>query len=171
MLTPSRAPARFTIGLAKSIAASQQHVASLPVASVTILGRHHFSSKLQRMSTVGMVTGKSTAAGGGAKGTRPCVFVKGSPEAIKALLCPGTVPTWYDRVHGDMAEKGMRILALAYRWCDPNLRPGDLEDKPRAWVERDLTFAGFIAFECKVRVHPGTQLWMDTEGCGVVVRV
>eukprot|EP00041_Stephanoeca_diplocostata_P039356 m.1618071 g.1618071 ORF g.1618071 m.1618071 type:complete len:1536 (+) comp25376_c1_seq1:138-4745(+) len=157
--------------LTKSIAESQRHVEALPVASVKILGRHHFSSKLQRMSTVGMVTGKSTSMGGGAKGSRPCVFVKGSPEAIKTLLVPGAVPAWYDRVHGDMAEKGMRILALAYRWCDPSLRPGDLADKPRGWVEKDLTFAGFIAFECKVRADSAVVISALTESAHSVAMV
>jgi magnesium-transporting ATPase (P-type) len=81
------------------------------VTSVRILHRHHFSSQLQRMSVVCRVNGVSAQAG-------TCCLVKGSPEAILKLLRPNTAPEWYQNVYREMAEKGMRVLALAMKRTD-----------------------------------------------------
>merc|ERR1712147_121036 len=68
------------------------------------------------MSVVADVDGVATA------------LVKGSPEAD---------------VRG-LAERGLRVLALASRRCD-----GDVERRDD--VERDLELCGLAAFECKTR--------------------
>jgi magnesium-transporting ATPase (P-type) len=47
---------------------------------VKVLHRHHFSSKLQRMSVVATVKGTNE------KGEQLYVLAKGSPEMIKTLL-------------------------------------------------------------------------------------
>jgi cation-transporting ATPase 13A1 len=120
-----------------------------PVKSVHIVHRHRFSSKLQRMSVLCDVTGQN----GGNSGA--CCLVKGSPEAIGALLAPGAKPEWYDNAYRLMAEKGKRVLALAYKWVNTDGTAAELGKKPRDWVECNLTFAGFIAFECKNRADSG----------------
>mmetsp|Transcript_8533 Transcript_8533/g.20258 ORF Transcript_8533/g.20258 Transcript_8533/m.20258 type:complete len:758 (+) Transcript_8533:1-2274(+) len=78
------------------------------------------------------------------------VLVKGSPEALKPLLAPNAAPRWYDRSHLDLAERGLRVLALAYRQL-----PIGHDKLVREEAERDLRFAGFIAFECLVRKDSG----------------
>ena len=50
-----------------------------------------------------------------------------------------------------MAERGMRVLALAYRRL--SVDTSTAVRMPRDEVETQLTFAGFIAFECRTRVR------------------
>jgi cation-transporting ATPase 13A1 len=137
-----------------------------PVASVRILARFHFASQLQRMAVVAEVAlrpgGQGLAEGAG----RYCL-VKGSPEALRPLLAEGAAPAWFERAHTSLAERGLRVLALAYRRlsdeeasrvkgggtaaaasADRSAAPAGLT---REEVERGLSFAGFIAFECLSR--------------------
>lgn len=120
------------------------------VESVRITQRFHFASQLQRMAVVAEVTladGVSSISGVAGDGGGRYVLVKGSPEAVGALLAKDAAPAWYDKSHMDLAERGLRVLALAYR-----LLPDSLGAKPsREEVECELSFAGFIAFECLSR--------------------
>mmetsp|Transcript_10376 Transcript_10376/g.34080 ORF Transcript_10376/g.34080 Transcript_10376/m.34080 type:complete len:1431 (-) Transcript_10376:1171-5463(-) len=116
----------------------------------TVLHRYHFSSKLQRMSVLAQVRG-------GSYGDSPKLFafVKGSPEIVKTLL--KKVPDGYDNSYRYLAEKGMRVLALAQRpllESEADLaRPGRgaSERLTRDAVEKNLEFVGFAAFSCLVR--------------------
>jgi len=111
-----------------------------PLEGLEIVTRHHFASKLQRMSTV-----VRSKAGG-----KAWVLAKGSPEAIGKLLKADSKPPLYEGTAAALAKEGMRILALA-------LKPlGSKEDiascvEERAEAEKDLIFAGFVAFTCRVR--------------------
>jgi cation-transporting ATPase 13A1 len=68
-----------------------------------ILTRHHFSSVLQRMSTICKYnpTGKTI------------VVVKGSPEVVANLLV--SVPEGYHETYSTLAHEGYRVLAMAFR--------------------------------------------------------
>lgn len=99
--------------------------------------RHHFSSKLQRMSVVCR-----------AKTGEWFCLVKGSPEALKQLMTSSAIPSWYTKCYESMARRGLRVLALGYRRVSAGDSPAS---QPRAWVEKDLQFGGLIAFECKIR--------------------
>ncbi|EGD75693.1 hypothetical protein PTSG_07811 [Salpingoeca rosetta] len=114
--------------------------------SVKILVRHHFASKLQRMSVVARV---STSTDCGVRGL--CVLSKGSPEMIGQLLKDGTMPAWYTPTHRSLAKAGMRVIALAYRRCDDDYDETSVLDAPRTALEKDLLFVGFLAFRCLVR--------------------
>jgi len=120
------------------------------LSHVKIVARHHFSSKLQRMSVVTRVAGVD----GG------MILVKGSPEAIGAMCT--VLPDDYDAVGRDLARRGMRVIALAWRritseqvaaCCDSRLE-----------VERDLEFVGFVAFMCRVRKDSGDVVHQLREG-------
>eukprot|EP00440_Ansanella_granifera_P044786 gb/GFBE01048540.1/.p1 GENE.gb/GFBE01048540.1/~~gb/GFBE01048540.1/.p1 ORF type:complete len:1465 (+),score=367.68 gb/GFBE01048540.1/:1-4395(+) len=121
------------------------------VQSVEIVQRFHFASQLQRMSVVGKVSAADGIfsipglEGGGKPGHY--ALVKGSPEAIRALLAKNAIPEWYDRSHTDLSERGLRVLALAYR----PLQDSNVDKLAREEVEAELWFAGFIAFECLAR--------------------
>ena len=112
--------------------------------SVKILVRNHFASALQRMSVVADVKVDGTE--------KRWSLVKGSPEMIKTLL--KTVPAGYESSYRGLAEKGMRVIALAHRELssDESSRVGS-QSAPltREEAESDLVFAGFFAFACKVR--------------------
>lgn len=103
------------------------------VQEVSILARHHFSSKLQRMSCVVKAGGNSFAV------------AKGSPEAVGRLL--GTKPAGYDTRAKQLAKEGYRVIALAFK----SLGSVAEASESRAVCEADLEFAGFIAFTCMVR--------------------
>eukprot|EP01041_Mallomonas_annulata_P010324 gene10324-21543_t len=127
----------------------------LTIGQVKILARHHFSSKLQRMSVVVRITGDD----GGA-----WVLVKGSPEAL-ALMCTDCPPD-YESIAGDLAKRGMRVIALATR------RITHEEVAPccdsRAIAETKLHFVGFISFTCRVRKDTADVIQRLREGGHVV---
>lgn len=120
--------------------------------TVQLLHRNHFASKLQRMSVICRI-----------KGTNPVIvrsLVKGSPEIIETLLT--SVPRGYHKMYQELAQQGMRVLALASRDIDIPAHIRNEEDmneyvmeQPRSFAETELTFAGFAAFQCLVRKDSG----------------
>lgn len=79
-------------------------------------------------------------------------LVKGSPEALLPLFAPSAVSSWYTSCYEGLARRGLRVLALGYRKINGANRPSSYyTEQPRAWVESDLQFCGFIAFQCKIR--------------------
>jgi cation-transporting ATPase 13A1 len=135
--------------LQKSIAEQKKRAEDSSLRAIKILHRYHFASALQRMSTVCDVT-----ASEGSKSGKVCL-VKGSPEAVQKLLASGCEPSWYQETYRTLAERGFRVLALAYKWT-PDL---DVTTAPdRNTVESGLSFAGFVAFECKTRSDSPTVI-------------
>ena len=109
-----------------------------PIAEIKILSRHHFSSKLQRMSCVVKDIANS----------KHYSVVKGSPEMIGTLLT--TKPSGYDKAAKFLSRRGYRVISLAYKLLSS---PSDVEaaKDTRSVCEERLTFAGFVAFTCRVR--------------------
>ncbi|GIL56505.1 hypothetical protein Vafri_11862 [Volvox africanus] len=67
-----------------------------------IIKRFEFSAALQRNLVVVRAPDGSVA-----------VFAKGSPEAIRSLVAPASVPPDFDRLLGELTREGLRVLALA----------------------------------------------------------
>lgn len=109
-----------------------------PIKEVEVLARHHFSSKLQRMSCVVRDV----------KDRRVFSVAKGSPEAIGKLLAEK--PKDYDETAKLLAKRGYRVIALGYKRLSRHEDVEDAKDK-RATCEKGIAFAGFIAFTCRVR--------------------
>lgn len=108
------------------------------ISELDILTRHHFSSKLQRMSCVVRDT----------KSKQAYAVAKGSPEAIGNLL--GMKPPGYDEAAKFLAKNGFRVIALAYKvLC--NASQVEAASDARASCEKNTIFAGFIAFTCRIR--------------------
>jgi len=106
------------------------------VSSIAILMRHHFSSKLQRMSCVIRDNNK-----------RVWAVAKGSPEAIGVRLA--NKPDGYDKKSKDLAKRGYRVIALGYKPLKGSQEADAIAN--RSQCEDQLNFAGFIAFTCRVR--------------------
>eukprot|EP01034_Spumella_vulgaris_P021380 gene21380-27410_t len=147
--------------LEAKLVVSRQKASSALYSTIQVIQRHHFSSGLQRMSVVCRCSSKtkdfSAPSDSGSNNSSSSsdhwyCLVKGSPEAIKQLLVPSAVPSWYSACYESLARKGLRVLALAYKRVYAKDSP---QDQPRAWVESDLLFGGFIAFECKIRADSG----------------
>mmetsp|Transcript_11549 Transcript_11549/g.25318 ORF Transcript_11549/g.25318 Transcript_11549/m.25318 type:complete len:1715 (-) Transcript_11549:74-5218(-) len=109
-----------------------------PSTEIEILSRHHFSSKLQRMSCVV----KDVA------NRKFYSVVKGSPEMVGTLL--KTKPTGYDKAARFLSRRGYRVISLAYKPLS-NGNEVDSAKDTRSICESNLTFAGFVAFTCRVR--------------------
>ena len=119
------------------------------IGEVSILSRHHFSSKLQRMSCVVKAGGKTYAV------------AKGSPEIIGTLLC--AKPKGYDEKSKFLSKSGYRVIALAYKGLDSKEQV-DRAIEMRSSCEDGLEFAGFIAFTCMVRKDTAAVLSRLKEG-------
>lgn len=109
-----------------------------------ILNRFRFASVLQRMSVIVDVEGSATRTG-------PRVLTKGSPEAVGMLLAGGTLPPMYNETARKLARGGMRVLALAQKVLDPQLTASQVMKISREEAESNLTFVGFVCFECPLR--------------------
>ena len=121
------------------------------VSEIEVLTRHHFSSKLQRMSCVVRL--------GSSK--KSFSVVKGSPEAVGNLL--SSKPDGYDEKAGYLSKEGYRVIALAYKVLQSS---NDLESamENRASCESQVVFAGFVAFTCPVRRDTSAVLKRLKEG-------
>ncbi len=123
------------------------------VDHLTIVTRHHFSSKLQRMSVIVRTS----------PGSESWVLCKGSPEAVEKLLAHdcNVDKREYFQAAKRLARKGMRVLALSYKRLSKKgggsersqqqLNEVDACLSSRGEAEKDLYFAGFIAYACRVR--------------------
>ena len=138
------APAKGKTPAGKPIVLSSS--SNSEITQVEILTRHHFSSKLQRMSCV-------VKAGG-----RAYSVAKGSPEAIGRLLANKSGD--YDKKSEYFAKQGYRVIALAMKPLDNVANATE----SRAACESDLEFCGFIAFTCMVRKDTASVLLRLKQG-------
>lgn len=115
-------------------------VGGMSVNEVEIITRHHFSSKLQRMSCVVKANGRHFAV------------VKGSSEAVGRLL--SNKPNGFDVKAEFFAKQGYRVIALAFKPL------GSIAEaiESRNACEKNLEFAGFVAFTCMVRKDTASVL-------------
>ena len=80
------------------------------------------------------------------------IFTKGSPEKMKRLCRPETLPDDYSEILDDYASQGFRILALASRHIPPNAAKNvKLSKLERSDIECDLTFLGLIVMENRIK--------------------
>jgi len=126
--------------------ATEKKQAGMPIAfvgssacsEIKILTRHHFSSKLQRMSCVVMDVANY----------KYYSVVKGSPEMIGTLL--SNKPSGYDKAAKLLSRRGYRVISLAYKPLSNQADVNATRDT-RSVCEDNLSFAGFVAFTCRVR--------------------
>jgi cation-transporting ATPase 13A1 len=123
----------------------------LKVVQIEVLTRHHFSSKLQRMSAVirSVTSGKHYAV------------LKGSPEAVGSLL--SSKPDGYDDKAAFLSKEGYRVIALASKPLGTREAITAAQES-RAGCETGANFAGFIAFTCRVRKDTSAVLARLKEG-------
>jgi manganese-transporting P-type ATPase len=146
---PKPATEKRTAGQALSLNGSSMD-------QVEILMRHHFSSKLQRMSCV--IQAGTTSRGGS---SHKFSVAKGSPEAIGRLL--GNKPDGYDDKSQYLAKQGYRVIALAYKPLDTEASVAAAMES-RAECESNLIFVGLQAFTCRVRKDTADVLKRLKEG-------
>ena len=108
------------------------------INDLEVMVRHHFSSRLQRMSCVVRDS----------KNRRVFAVAKGSPEAICNLI--ESKPMGYDMAAKTLAKNGYRVISLGYKILSTSDQIEDARSSRKACEEK-MKFAGFIAFTCRVR--------------------
>eukprot|EP00039_Didymoeca_costata_P010514 m.141659 g.141659 ORF g.141659 m.141659 type:complete len:908 (+) comp14857_c0_seq2:731-3454(+) len=129
--------------------------------SVRIVTRFHFSSNLKRMSTVTMVE----VVG------RPPLFqvvCKGAPEIIRRIL--REVPKDFDEVNNHFAQKGARVLALAYKTLTCSTM-AEASNITRDSAEQGLDFAGFLVVSSPAKADSAPAIKMLQDSGHYVVMI
>ncbi|XP_054926897.1 polyamine-transporting ATPase 13A3-like isoform X2 [Dermacentor andersoni] len=114
----------------------------LSSTSLGIVRQFPFESQLQRASVV--VTAASSNIFH--------IYCKGAPEVIQKMCLPETVPESFKETLESYTRHGLRILAVASKAL-PNDTTWDqaLHLLPRAELEYDLHFRGFIVLQNKLK--------------------
>ena len=77
-------------------------------------------------------------------------LLKGSPEVIAKLSAPTSVPSTLDQDLGNLAKKGFRVLALAYKFCKDV--DGKLNSSTQTELESEgVQFLGLVYFSNKLK--------------------
>ncbi|KAK9453271.1 hypothetical protein V1511DRAFT_89513 [Dipodascopsis uninucleata] len=102
-----------------------------------ILRRFQFSSALKRSSSISDVNGSIFVA------------AKGAPETIRKML--SIVPENYEETYKHFTRHGSRVLALASKQLSKDTSMKRINNIAREDVESNLTFNGFIVFNCPLK--------------------
>lgn len=120
----------------------------LDTREVGIIRRFEFSSKLQRMSVVVKHIDEA--------GFR--IHIKGSPEKIRELCKPETVPSNFHKILDKYSESGYRVLAVATKPLNVSYKK--ISTATRDDFEKGFTFIGLLVMEN--RLKPITTSIIDT---------
>lgn len=94
-----------------------------------------FKNSLHRMSIISEYGGKHL------------LCCKGSPETLKSLCIPDTIPNNYDEILTKFALLGIRVLAYSCKELDQSM-----VDKPeRSSLEANMRFKGFLLLKNKLK--------------------
>ena len=107
--------------------------------SLAIIRRFDFSSKLQRMSVIVKNFLDNTLR----------TYVKGSPERIKDLCVPQSIPDNFDEILQLYTECGYRVLGMAHKPLEINYIKSQRIQRDE--VEKNLFFLGFLIMQNKLK--------------------
>ena len=99
---------------------------------IGIVKRFDFSSKLQRMTIIGKNLNENYFK----------AFCKGSPEKIRGLCIPSTIPENFDEVLNSYTTKGYRVLGMAAKSIGMNFQQS--QTITRDFVEKNMIFLGLL---------------------------
>lgn len=109
-------------------------------SQVFIIQRFDFAAKLQRMGVIVKDSAES----------KQRVYVKGSPEKIKEICVPSSIPDDFFELLGLYTQSGLRVIACGTRLLDKDVR-GDDTGLNRDEFENNLEFLGFMIFQNKLK--------------------
>ena len=104
-----------------------------------IVKRFDFSSKLQRMTTISKNINENYFK----------AFCKGSPEKLRDLCKPETIPLNFDNTLSIYTSKGYRVLAMAAKGLIMDFQQS--QSIPREDVEKNMIFLGFLIVKNKLK--------------------
>ena len=117
------------------------------IYQLDLIKRFDFVSKLQRMSVLVKNSKEDYFK----------VYCKGSPEKIRDLCKPESIPSNYNRVLSSYSNQGLRVFALSFKLLKMHYLQS--EKLSRESVEHDLMFLGFFIVKNKLR--PRTKRTID----------
>ena len=106
---------------------------------IGVVRRFDFVSKLQRMTVICKNINENYFK----------IFCKGSPEKIKKLCRPETIPSKFNNTLDHYASKGYRVLALAYRGLKMDFQQS--QKIKREQVEKNMIFLGLLIIRNKLK--------------------
>lgn len=104
-----------------------------------IIRRFDFSSKLQRMSVIVKNVNEPYFK----------VFCKGSPEKIKELCKPDTIPSNFNEVLSNYTTKGFRVLAISMKLLKMDYMQS--QKIQREMAESNMVFLGLLVVQNKLK--------------------
>jgi cation-transporting ATPase 13A3/4/5 len=95
------------------------------------------------------------------------VYCKGSPEKIRQLCLPDTIPPDYLAMLDRYASHGYRILAIACKFVPVNqARMAKINKMTRPEIESELTFLGLIVLENRLK-EASSRVLAELHGANV----
>ncbi|KAI1731553.1 e1-E2 ATPase domain-containing protein [Ditylenchus destructor] len=110
---------------------------------LTVVRQFTFEPALQRMSVIVVPKVHSIEQ-------KPLLFCKGSPEMISSLCDQFSIPPEFNQYVDDYAERGFRLIAVAYRELSPEI---NVEKLKRDEAEQQLTILGLVVFANRLKTH------------------
>ena len=104
---------------------------------LAIVKRFDFDSTLQRMTVIVKNLNENFFR----------VYCKGSPDEIKKLCMPSTIPENFEKILNDYTIKGYRVLGMAGKSIFTNLDQSQIIK--RSLLEKNMLFLGFIIIQNK----------------------
>ena len=106
---------------------------------IAIVKRFDFSSKLQRMTIIGKNLNENIFK----------AYCKGSPEKIRDLCNPSTLPEDFEDVLNSYTIKGYRVLGMAAKSIKMNFQQS--QTVTREFVENNMIFLGLLIVQNKLK--------------------
>ena len=113
---------------------------------IAIVKRFDFSSKLQRMTIIGKNYNENFFK----------AFCKGSPEKIRELSDPSTLPLNFDEVLNSFTTKGFRVLGMASKSIEMSFEQS--QTISREQVENNMIFLGLLIVQNKLKEKTKSSL-------------
>lgn len=114
-----------------------------------ILKEYEFLSALRRMS----ILAKDVLSG------ESIVYTKGAPEVMLDICLKESLPSNYEEILHHYTHNGYRVIACAYKKFAKNQQKLNMKALPtRDEIESNMTFAGFIVFENKLKESTAATL-------------
>jgi len=106
---------------------------------IAVVKRFDFSSKLQRMTVICKNINENFFK----------VFCKGSPEKIKELCDPSTIPESFEDTLNTYTSRGYRVLGMAAKSLTMNFKQS--QEIKREIVEKNMVFLGLLIVQNKLK--------------------
>lgn len=131
---------------------SSSSIPNLAPAALYVVKRFEFDAAIQRNTVVCIEPNSIKSDNSG----DILVFSKGSPEAIKNVCKPKSVPAKFHAIYQHYAAKGFYVLACAYKILNPDTSGSDFSQQSistirREKMEKDLTFLGFFILQNPIK--------------------